>query len=160
MSDGIQAGPPTPHRYRVADGRCHACGCQLPLWTPAEIVRALRVEADRLGRPPRQQEWETAGYGRPAAVTVRTVFGSWNAALDAAELPVRQRTWSRQECIHALFLWRYQHGRVPRQKDWRSQAEDRPSMWTIRNRFGAWNAFLEAAGYPVQKQWSRKQAAA
>jgi hypothetical protein len=44
------------------------------------LQNAARVE----GRSPRQTEWMRATAQRPAAGTVRNLFGTWQAALHAA----------------------------------------------------------------------------
>lgn len=59
-------------------------------WTGARIIAALQRDARRRGRPPTSREWQSSprpplqGRRRPTAQTVKTVFGSWNAALAAA----------------------------------------------------------------------------
>ena len=77
-----------------------------PYWTPEKIVQALRSWAKRHGRPPTSRESEsqpkraarrcpTCGQEvrvtrrRPSAQVVKTVFGSWNAGLQAAGLKTR-----------------------------------------------------------------------
>jgi hypothetical protein len=74
-------------------------------WTPERIVAAMRRWAQRTGRPPSCLEWSRgrrirytgsgligASADRPSEARVRQVFGSWSAALIAADLgPPRRR---------------------------------------------------------------------
>lgn len=79
--------PPTttaPHRH--GGGRPPAT-----VFTRDRIVEILQAEAERLGRPPGANEWRDAGEGRPTERLVRKVFGSWNAAIEAAGLQPRRR---------------------------------------------------------------------
>lgn len=65
-------------------------------WTRERIIRALQADAERRGRPPTAQEWDTRKgaanrpFGwrgdRPGASRAARVFGSWRAALEAAGL--------------------------------------------------------------------------
>jgi|SRR5215831_7112754 len=73
-----------------------------PMWKREEVIRALRRDARRLKRPPTQTEWgkkqgegisplpflglQGTKFPHPSPLTVRKLFGSWNAALEAAEL--------------------------------------------------------------------------
>ena len=62
-------------------------------WTKERIVDALRADASAHGSHPRAQEWRSKGPGRPTAQVVRRRFGSWQAAIAAADLhewPERQ----------------------------------------------------------------------
>jgi Homing endonuclease associated repeat len=55
-------------------------------WDAERILTALREDAERRSRPPTLAEWERADPDRrrPTAETVKGVFGSWNAGLEAA----------------------------------------------------------------------------
>ena len=58
-------------------------------WTRGKVIRALQRETKRRGRPPSEGEWDRpTTKSRPSANTVKRIFGSWNAALEAAGLPL------------------------------------------------------------------------
>ncbi len=53
-------------------------------WTQELIVYALDLHHRQHLRLPTKREWERAGENHPSLMTVRRVFGSWNAAVAAA----------------------------------------------------------------------------
>ena len=55
-------------------------------WTAEQVIALLRADAYRRGRPPRAHEWQTTDASRPTYHQVKTLFGSWNAALLEANL--------------------------------------------------------------------------
>lgn len=58
-------------------------------WNPKRIVEALKSWADREGRPPRAGEFDDPAL--PTFYAIRKHYGSLNAALEAASLPVRAK---------------------------------------------------------------------
>ena len=122
------------------------------VWEDWMILDALRADARRRGRPPTWKEWlkrERAG-GRPGTAAVRRHFGSWNAALKAADLSTRAQhgtRWKRATIIRLLQRDAKRLGRTPTSAEWEA-AHDRPWRWSIRRIFGSWTAALEAAGLP------------
>jgi Homing endonuclease associated repeat len=58
-------------------------------WTPELIVYALDLWHRRYMRPPTKRQWARAGDDHPSSMTVKRVFGSWNAAVQAAGLRPR-----------------------------------------------------------------------
>lgn len=174
IGDTLGVGASTAHAYLRA-GDCPACDGPLvtgavcsdcaprrrPSATRAEVLQSLRDWSTRFGEPPSQQDWKgwTAGPSSPwvrefprwpSANSVRTHFGSWNAALAEAGLPLRRRSrWTREDIIEALRRWPDEHdGRPPRYADLRA-AEDRsewPDPKTVATAFGSWASALEAAG--------------
>jgi hypothetical protein len=53
-------------------------------WTHELIVYALELHHRKHLRAPTKREWQRAGEDHPSLMTVRRVFGSWNAAVAAA----------------------------------------------------------------------------
>jgi hypothetical protein len=77
-------------------------------WTPATILAGLRRWVDETGSAPRRNDWcgqepERAGAAQrkwmdehprwPSSSCVAAHFGSWSAALEAADLPARKLTY-------------------------------------------------------------------
>jgi hypothetical protein len=65
------------------------CKGQARDWTRDGIVRAMREWADEYGDPPGSLDWVRCAPEHPTASCVRKHFGSWGAALEAAELRVK-----------------------------------------------------------------------
>ena len=53
-------------------------------WTPETIVYAITLWYRKHSRTPFTSEWDQAGENHPSRQTVARVFGSWNAAMEAA----------------------------------------------------------------------------
>jgi Homing endonuclease associated repeat len=110
-----------------------------------EVVAALRRDARRLGRPPRQSEWSTADPTRPDSSAVARRFGSWNAGLRAAGLTPVRRRWEGDDIVAALRDWTAENGQPPLSGDWRQASAEHPSSSAVRRHFGSWQAAIEAA---------------
>ena len=121
-------------------------------WSDKEIIGALRAWAKQHGRVPAYLDWARGAREHACAQTVWLRFGSWTAALRAAELtpPPRlkctARRWTHAEVIAALHQWAAEHGRPPKRLDWIRSAPEHPTAQSVRNYFGSWGAALEAAG--------------
>ena len=90
-------------------------------WTREQMIKVLRADTKKRGRPPTLNEWrrKARGRGRKAAIhrTERDFivsetwlikeFGSWNAALEAARLPTRHRGANRKsgKCLSGNHAW-------------------------------------------------------
>jgi hypothetical protein len=154
----------TAYRY-LAAGICPVCGgpalggehCRDcaprpgPAATNEEIVAALQTWNAEFGAPPREQDWSSASalwrdaWPRwPGAAMVMRVFGSWNAALKAAELPTHRYAWAREEALERIAAWAGAHGRPPTIADARADPE-LPGLTTCQQLYGSWNAALRAA---------------
>ena len=151
---------------------------QRPYWTPERIVRALQRWTQDHGRPPTAFEWGArrnlpdekrvsatrqrrrqgvqARWQRwPTYGTVRAVFGSWGAALEAAGLPRKttfdgrldfRARWAKEAVAEALRTTAAALGRKPSWKDWEKATRHNPSSMYVRRLFGSWSAAVRAAG--------------
>ncbi|MGO9790552.1 MAG: transposase, partial [Solirubrobacteraceae bacterium] len=70
-------------------------------YTDEAILRALRADTELLGRAPVREEWLHRPLDLPGLGAVQEHFGSWNAALRAAELEVNKEhgKWTREVVI-------------------------------------------------------------
>jgi hypothetical protein len=149
-------------------------------WTPARIIAAIRAFHAKHGRPPHATEWNTAGLnGEPYVSVVQREFGSWRAAILAAgfvshppghyerteETLARMRAaqsaagieWTRERVIACIRAWARAHGGIPpSQDDWDHGTEEHPFYRTAANRFGSWNAAIEAAGFTPLAQGQQR----
>jgi Homing endonuclease associated repeat len=113
-------------------------------YTDEEVVRALRADAERLGRAPTGVEWRRRPLDVPGLGAVRTHFGSWNAALRAAGLEVSKEygKWTRELVIGALRRDAARRGRSPTREEWSAARPTRPHWGAVEQLFGSWNAGL------------------
>jgi hypothetical protein len=113
------------------------------------------------GRPPAQADWRSSDPtgARPSASVAAHHFGSWTAALGAADiLPPSLRQWNRREVVAAMRAFAREHDRAPTSIDWRQSTTEHPSAGTVSKIFGSWSAALTDAGLePHQITWDRKQ---
>lgn len=110
----------------------------------AELLNDIRRLADTSGDPPTLQEYREQGdYG---AQTLYDRFGSWNAALEAAEFESRDPTTeaSGEALLNELHRLS-EDGQPPTVAMMRSEG----NYWvsTYQDHFGSWKAALEAAGF-------------
>lgn len=84
FADAIEAaGFPRPQSHV---NRSHPAG----VWTRERVVEVMKADAERLGYAPSVTEWrERKDDGRCSDRYVTKLFGSWNAAVEAAELKPR-----------------------------------------------------------------------
>jgi hypothetical protein len=165
----------TAHRY-LAAGSCPGCGgpalcgthCRdcaprnRPAATGEEIVAALRAWQAEHGAPRREPDWTSAcriwrdAWPRwPGTATVLRVFGSWNAALEAAGLPTHCYAWGREEALERLAGWARVHGRPPTIADARVDP-GLPGPYDLPAAlYGSWNAALRAAELTPQHEAHR-----
>jgi len=120
-------------------------GVNHPSWKPEQILAALRAYAEEFNKSPAKNDLEWPPFGYPSARTVRRHFGSFTAGLRAAGLESREKRWSAEAIVEAMRKFERETDRWPRSSDWNVACEDWPSMATVYNRFGSWQAALNAA---------------
>jgi hypothetical protein len=59
-------------------------------WSRETTLAALHAWAESRGRPPSLEQWRRASPAHPSAATVRRLFGTWNAAVEAAGFEARR----------------------------------------------------------------------
>jgi hypothetical protein len=123
-------------------------------WTRDAIVAALWAWADEHGRAPHQDEWQAGGRDHPPASTVGNVFGSWSAALRAADLtPALHGTWTEPEVLDGLRAFVRAHGRTPTSGDLRdTRGTPHPPATAVIRTFGSFRAALAQLGW--QAAWT------
>jgi hypothetical protein len=127
------------------------------MWDDAEITASLQDWAAANGRSPKCTDWARATWDRPSAITVRIRFGGWRKALRRAGLkpdgreydraaPRCYKQWCTAAIVSALEDAARVAGRPPRSTEWFRAAPEHPCSTTVRERFGSWEAALQAAG--------------
>ena len=72
--------------------RCLSCSRKArKRWTKAEVLRRMHAWDELHGESPRWEDWKGAGGEWPPATVVQRLFGSWNAAIEAAGYEPRRR---------------------------------------------------------------------
>jgi hypothetical protein len=130
-------------------------GERLQRWTRDAVIDAARRWADVHGRAPNSQDWARSALdgSHPERNIPTRVFGSWNAMLAAAGLPITHRLWSRADILDALSAWTDTHQRAPTTADWgHGPHHSFPSPGTVHNHFGSWTAMLIAGGATPSRQ--------
>jgi hypothetical protein len=180
IAEILAISPRTARAYLTA-GHCADCGTPVitaelcpkcasrraarPRIARAQALRAIRNWTQETGHSPRVEEWAPTNdpshkwareYPRwPSNVTIRTHFGSWSAALEAAGLPVSRKTWDPDSIVLTLQRLGKEFGRPPKLADLDHPGQ--PARGTVRAHFGSFGAALEAAGYaPWRRYWNRK----
>lgn len=114
--------------------------------TEDDLVVALHEIVTALNRTPTATEMDTYGDFHSQVYTAR--YGSWEAAIETAELPLpeasRQTVYSEADLLDHLQALAADLGRTPTSEDMYEVGEYAPL--TYQYRFGSWNTAIEAAG--------------
>ena len=115
-----------------------------PVYTNKQLLQTLRDLATNLERSPTYLDlWKCQDV--PARATYLQRFGTWNAALEAAGLETNRQTYTDKQLLKNLRDLATELKRSPTSRDLDNRC-DLASYTTYTNRFGTWNAALEAAG--------------
>jgi uncharacterized protein (DUF433 family) len=130
-----------------------ANGAKAPRFNDEELLEAIRVVSEELGRTPSAKDYARLARGRrlPSLPTIHKRLGSWSAAVQAAGMtpnPRRRtyvRRWDAAECRRALERLIDELGRIPTYQHYEAlsqQRDDLPSGPTLRNRLGPWSQVM------------------
>jgi hypothetical protein len=133
-------------------------------WSPDDLLERIQTWAvEHGGHAPLSSDWRPGGHPDyqsgewPSAGPVFRAFGTWRAALAAAEVaphPDALITWDSDGIIRRIKDWAADHGgNGPTPADWttgtgnphRTRGEW-PSRATVIAHFDSWDAALDAAG--------------
>ncbi len=155
-------GAPSPrtfaNHFGSWNGALTAAGLQtrprVPTYTAEQLLHILRDLAAQLGRPPTVDEM-LARRGVPSPRTYASHFGNWNKALEAAGLEPRPGTgdlvYSDEHLLNTLRDLADELGHSPTVDEMLARP-GLPAPQTYINRFGSWNAALEAAGLKTRRR--------
>ena len=114
-------------------------------YSNTELLAEIHRLADEFGHPPTLNE--VREYGEYAATTYYNRFGSWQEAVQAAGYESREPDSKvpKDKLLDELQRLKDALGEQPSAP----QMDDHGEYWasTYRNRFGSWNAAIEAAGF-------------
>lgn len=111
-----------------------------PGWTRDLVIEAILQFDREEGRRPVETDMRSDPR-LPSWTTIRRLFGSWAAALEAAGYPIKRRRqarlakWTRRELRTALKTFFAEHGRWPRFGDFR-EANGLPAPPTLERLCG------------------------
>lgn len=116
----------------------------MPNTDPDHLIDILQSLADDLGHPPTKSD--VREHTSTSIKTFQSAFGSWNAALKAAGFDIQRsgRRIPNADLIKELRRLADDRGHPPTTEELRKHG--RYSISPYRDRFGSWNAALEAAG--------------
>jgi hypothetical protein len=122
-------------------------------WTRERVLAALQRDASRRGRAPTREEWARPARGRPSGSTVAKLFGTWNAGLRAAGLPLNSERdkWTPGAVVDALRRLEHELGRQPTSQDLVCPPAGYPNTAIITRKLGSWSAACRELG------WSTRQ---
>jgi len=124
-------------------------------YSDQDLIEALKALAEFLGRTPRTRD----ANGHPDVPTAATYikrFGSWQEALEAADIPPhsgRKNVYDRGTLLSHLQELAESLGRRPTTDDLR--ATDGPWPETYRRRFGNWRQALQEAGLELEDRFEQ-----
>lgn len=162
---GATGGHPSPHalqpratgtaaaRTGVGGGLGSPAPVRKRIWTPDEIVAALKAWAAEHGGAPSFADWRYADPdgGRPTASTVRDHHGSWLAALTASGLEARSSApasrWTREAIIEAIRAHHARTGQPPSRRGWAEKSDAHPWPATVVSVCGSWSDAIREAGF-------------
>ena len=160
-NNALDAAGLEPKQRRRSPGQAGGDRITMPsLYTDDLLLGILRDLADELGHAPTCRELlERRDLPNPATYIAR--FEGWNNALKAAGLKARYPrhapVYSDEELIKALRTLADELDRAPTVQE--MLARDLPRPATYVNRFGSWNAALEAAGLEPNQRRQPKRGA-
>ena len=127
-------------------------------YSDEQIVTALQVCAERLGRSPTMKEFAADAGTQVHPQTVVEHFGTWNAAKRAAGL-VPRRFATRDELLEVLRRLGAELGRIPTARDLDAQRGRLPSKSLYWHTFGSLARALHEAGFDVAEGEGRLERA-
>jgi hypothetical protein len=121
------------------------------------MIAAAHAHKQAHGAFPNTAAWSAGTPEHPSANYVRNMFGSWATFLGACGGETGKRRtiyWTTERIIEALQQWAHAHdGKPPAARDWVTTGVNHPTNKTVQERFGSWNAGLEAAGFWARGHW-------
>jgi hypothetical protein len=114
-------------------------------YSSQELVGYLKELYDKTGRTPGKRDLEKYSYD-----TYKKYFGSWNAALQKAGLPIKRHFYSDSEILGWIADFYYSNGRSPYVSEFVKKFGDTK---LFRNRWKTWNNTLKTAGVPARTSY-------
>lgn len=121
-----------------------------PTYTDTELIEALSNLASELGQTPTIPDVEKR-ENLPSAQTFSTRFGSWTAALRAANLEPLSHEYTSAALLAHLRTLADDLGKTPTIREL-TACDECPGATVYKDRFGSWNDALRAAGFEPVKQ--------
>lgn len=124
------------------------------MYTKDLIIEKIRNFYTEYNKVPTSRDFQKL-TGYPGATTVQRHFGSWNAAIAAAELEQNTASYlkilDKNSIIKLIQQYYARYIKIPTTRDFDSNPAYINST-TVINYFNSWNAAIEAAGFAVYKK--------
>lgn len=135
----------TKRALNVHQTKTHEQGLSNP-----ELLRDLREAATRLGHTPTRDEFNEFGSYRSVSV-YSSRFGSWNAALEKAELELNhEHNIPKSKLIAEVERLAAEKGKTPTLSEFARKAPY--SSGVIYRKFASWNELLKQAGLEANQR--------
>ena len=123
-------------------------------YTKESIINKIQEFYKNNNRVPTSRDFQKLP-GYPGATTVQRHFGSWNGAIQAANLVVNTPTYvesyNKESIIALIHKYFNTYEKVPTTRDF-DQNPDYPDSTTVTKYFQSWNAAIAIAGLSVYKK--------
>lgn len=124
-------------------------------YSEQDCIDALQQASEQLGSKSfSYPEYKTTKISPTSDDTFRRVFGSWNAAKEAAGLETSGGPVTEQDCIDSLLRLANDLGHSPTYDEYLA-ADTLVSKTAIENRFDTFNRGKAAAGLDTTEMWKR-----
>jgi len=140
--------------YGGIGGVCKIAGIQVgkpgarKMYRREQLIQFLKLFFKNHGRTPSRSDCRRGIL--PSTTMFYREFGSWNAALRLAGLPLNYlgiRFWGKRKLIHSLNAFKKEYGHFPSIAEWSSWHTriGAPSIRVFNRCFGRWSAAIEFA---------------
>lgn len=110
------------------------------------LIQELHRFIEENGRSPKSSDFDNGDANYPSRSAYRTVFGTWNNALNEADIPLNSVSHYDDSFLESEFKrFVKEHGRIPTYDEFNNS--EYPSFWCYQHRFGSWNKAVIAYGY-------------
>lgn len=126
-------------------------------WNKESIVEILQQFYIENNFIPKSRDFDKSKGLYPSRETIRRHFGSWNKALEAANLEKLRNRWTKTEIVEAIIHFYDKTGEPPKIRDFNNN-KTYPHKDTVVSCFGSWHKALEAANLPAsRKNWTKEE---
>ncbi len=120
-------------------------------YTKEQVIIRLQQITEQLGKTPTASYWNKH-HIRPTLQPIRDLFGSWNKALEAAELAKNAVVnYTPESLIAKLRAVAEELGQTPTKTYW-EEHHIKPTAPTYRKVFGSWNKALKIASLKLHRE--------
>lgn len=129
-------------------------------WSPETIVKAVKVQIEKLGRVPASGEWDRLKL-KPTRGVIRKHFGlGFNDFLKLLGYTPQHKSpvdYTDEELLSWLHRYYEEFGQAPTADGFRrNKHRGSPDPINYQRRFGSWEQALKVAGFDSNRQYSEE----